>query len=102
MRAKTTISTNLARSLQKRGHKVLLVDTDHAQASARDWHAAKEDNPLPCIALDRPNNFKSLTSVATSYDFVVVDGAAKLEKQYYCHSREIRRPCFNSCTALPL
>lgn len=76
---KTTISTNLARSLQKRGNKVLLVDTDHAQASARDWHAAKEDNPLPCIALDRPNNFKSLSSVATAYDFVVVDGAAKLE-----------------------
>mgnify|MGYP001435631866 CR=1 FL=1 len=76
---KTTLSTNLAHSLQRRKFKVLLVDTDHAQASARDWHAAKEDNPIPLIALDRPNNFHTLTSVASSYDFVIIDGAAKLE-----------------------
>lgn len=76
---KTTLSTNLASSLQRKDKKVLLVDTDHAQASARDWHAAKPDNTLPCIALDRANSFQTLASVAKGYDFVVVDGAAKLE-----------------------
>jgi chromosome partitioning protein len=66
------------RALHERGHKVLLVDSD-PQGSARDWHAANEKNPLPLVALDRANNVKSLPSVAESYDFVVVDGAAKLE-----------------------
>ncbi len=75
---KTTIATNLARSLHKRGHKVLIVDSD-PQGSARDWHAANEENPLTLVALDRANNVKSLPDVAAAYDFVVMDGAAKLE-----------------------
>jgi len=75
---KTTISTNLARSLHERGHSVLLVDSD-PQGSARDWHAANETNPIELVALDRPNNVKTLTSMAANYDFIVVDGAAKLE-----------------------
>lgn len=75
---KTTISTNLARSLHERGHSVLLVDSD-PQGSARDWHAANEGNPVELVALDRPNNIKTLTSMAANYDYVVIDGAAKLE-----------------------
>lgn len=75
---KTTLSTNLARSLQQRGHSVLIVDSD-PQGSARDWHAANEANPLPLVALDRPNNIKTLSSMVGSYDFIVIDGAAKLE-----------------------
>lgn len=75
---KTTISTNLARALHERGHSVLLVDSD-PQGSARDWHAARDDNPLELIALDRPNNLKTLVTMAGNYDFVVIDGAAKLE-----------------------
>lgn len=75
---KTTITTNLSRALHERGHKVLIVDSD-PQGSARDWHAAEEDNPLPLVALDRANNVKSLTDVAKAYDFVLIDGAAKLE-----------------------
>ncbi len=75
---KTTITTNLSRALHERGHKVLIVDSD-PQGSARDWHAADENNPLPLVALDRANNVKSLAEVARAYDFVVIDGAAKLE-----------------------
>lgn len=75
---KTTISTNVASSLQRRGQRVLLVDSD-PQGSARDWHATREDNPLNLIAMDRPNNVKNLPEIAGNYDFVVVDGAAKIE-----------------------
>ena len=75
---KTTISTNLARALHDRGHSVLIVDSD-PQGSARDWHAANEENPIELVALDRPNNVKTLRSMAENYDFVVIDGAAKLE-----------------------
>ena len=75
---KTTLSTNLARSLHERGFSVLIVDTD-PQGSARDWHAANEKNPLPLVAMDRPETLKSLSRVAASYDYTIVDGAAKLE-----------------------
>ncbi len=75
---KTTISTNLARALHDQGFHVLLVDSD-PQGSARDWHATRDDNPLELIALDRPNNVKTLSSMANNYDFIVIDGAAKLE-----------------------
>ena len=75
---KTTISTNLARSLLDRGYSVLIVDSD-PQGSARDWHAANEGNPIELVALDRPNNVKTLSSMAANYDYVVIDGAAKLE-----------------------
>lgn len=75
---KTTISTNFARGLHNRGHSVLIVDSD-PQGSARDWHAASEENAIELVALDRPNNVKTLSSMASNYDFVVIDGAAKLE-----------------------
>ena len=67
---KTTITTNLARSLHERGHKVLIVDSD-PQGSARDWHAANKENPLPLVALDRANNVKNLPDVAPSEGFFV-------------------------------
>ena len=75
---KTTLSTNLARSLHERGYKVMIVDSD-PQGSARDWHAASEGNPLPLVSLDRANNIKTLSTMVQSYDFIVLDGAAKLE-----------------------
>ena len=75
---KTTLSTNLARAIHERGFSVLVVDSD-PQGSARDWHASTDNNPIPLISLDRPNNIKTLSSVAKGYDYVVIDGAAKLE-----------------------
>ena len=75
---KTTLTTNLARGLHERGLRVLLVDSG-PQGSARDWHAADENNPLPLVALDRANNIKTLASMGRDYDVVLIDGAAKLE-----------------------
>jgi chromosome partitioning protein len=75
---KTTLSTQLARVFHERGAKVLLVDSD-PQGSASDWHAARDDNPVPLLAYGRPENMKALPSVAAPYEFVFIDGAAKLE-----------------------
>jgi len=75
---KTTLSTNIARCLHERGKRVLVVDSD-PQGSARDWHAADDANPLPLVALDRPNNIKTISNMSGNYDFIIIDGAAKLE-----------------------
>lgn len=75
---KTTLATNLARALHDRGAKTLLVDSD-PQGSAADWHAAREDNPLPFLAYGKPENFKALPGIAQPYAYVLIDGAAKLE-----------------------
>lgn len=75
---KTTVSTNLARCLHEQGLTVLLVDSD-PQGSARDWHAVQENNPVDLVALDRPNNVRTLSSMQGNYDAIIVDGAAKLE-----------------------
>ena len=75
---KTTLATNLARALHDRGLKTLLVDSD-PQGSAADWHAAREDNPLPFLAYGKPENFKALPGIAQPYAYVLIDGAAKLE-----------------------
>jgi chromosome partitioning protein len=75
---KTTISTNFAQALHKLGYSVLVVDSD-PQGSARDWHASSDNNPIDLVALDRPNNLKTLKGMSSNYDFVVIDGAAKLE-----------------------
>jgi chromosome partitioning protein len=75
---KTTLSTQLARAYHQRGAKVLLVDSD-PQGSASDWHASREDNPIPFLAYGRPENMRALPNVAAPYDYVFIDGAAKLE-----------------------
>lgn len=75
---KTVISTNLARSLQLRGHEVILVDTD-PQGSARDWAATSDVEVPPTVGVDRPNVHKELPRLK-GYDFAVVDGAGKMER----------------------
>ena len=76
---KSTLATNLARGLEESDGPVLLVDAD-PQGSARDWQAANPDNPTPVIAMDRPGNLKGLPGMASSYNWVVIDGAGRLEE----------------------
>ena len=75
---KTTLTINLASALSRKDQSVLIVDSD-PQGSARDWHAVLEENPLPLVALDRPNNLSTIKDISMTYDWVVLDGAAKLE-----------------------
>ena len=78
---KTTLSTNLAGSLHRRGHRVLIVDSD-PQGSARDWYESQPDEAdLPSVVgVDRPTLHKTVPTLADRFDFIVIDGAAKLEQ----------------------
>lgn len=70
---KTTIATHLATALRLAGHTVTLVDSD-PQGSARDWAAAREDQPLPVIGIDRPTIGRDLAGIKP-VDWVIIDGA---------------------------
>lgn len=75
---KSTISTNIATALHRRGGKVVLVDAD-PQGTARDWREGSPEgaNLPPVIALDRPQMLSSIS--ALDADYVVIDGPAKAE-----------------------
>lgn len=70
---KTTIATHLASALSRIGHDVILVDSD-PQGSARDWAAAREDQPVPVVGIDRPTLHRDLKNLVNQ-DYVVIDGA---------------------------
>lgn len=78
---KSTISTNLARSLQLKGYQTLLVDSD-PQGTARDWREMQPDRDiLPVVGIDKYKSFKrNLRQVSESFDVVIIDGAARLHK----------------------
>lgn len=77
---KTTVSSNLGRCLQLNGKTVLLADSD-MQGTLRDWREADKHNiQPPVVGIDRPNLHKDLAKVASSFDFIIVDGAAKLQE----------------------
>ena len=75
---KSTLATNLARALQLTGRNVLVVDAD-PQGPARDWRqTAGDDVDLPPVfGVDRPTLEKDIPKVASAFDVVVIDGAAK-------------------------
>ncbi|TXL21731.1 peptide transporter, partial [Methylococcaceae bacterium HT2] len=74
---KTTLSTNIARSLQLDECEVLLVDSD-PQGSARDWNAAGDGALVPVIGLDRSTLAKDIQSVKGGKDFIIIDGAPQI------------------------
>lgn len=76
---KTTLATNLAAHYLRQQRRVLLIDADQ-QASAREWHAARDDEGLPLVALDTEASLRNVRQVAGSYEMAIIDGAAKLEK----------------------
>lgn len=75
---KTTIAVHLARAFQLSGNQVLLVDSD-PQGSARDWAAAKIDQPLTVIGVDRPTLERDIKRLVVGDGIVVIDGAPQLK-----------------------
>ncbi len=77
---KSTLSSNIARCLQLNGFNVLVADSD-PQGTLRDWRQADQENKQPSVVgVDRPNLHKDLPKLASSFDFVIIDGAAKLQE----------------------
>jgi len=72
---KSTLAVASAAELHRRGHRVLLVDVD-PQESAYDWAQAAMNargGGAPDTIVMRGTLRAQLASVATGYDFVVVD-----------------------------
>lgn len=76
---KTTISTNLGRAFQIAGYPTGLVDSD-PQGSARDWSAAREDNPLSAVGLDRPGLLERDLTRLVKGDIIIIDGAPQVRE----------------------
>ena len=80
---KTTLSLNLARAIQFAGHEVLVVDSD-PQGSARAWSSIDPDVPpspprFPVYGISHGDIERELERVGQQFDFVVLDGMAKME-----------------------
>lgn len=78
---KTTLSVHLARALQLAGHTVALLDAD-PQASALAWSSLGALSPALRVEGARHDALPGrIAGLAPAPDFVVLDGAAKLEPQ---------------------
>lgn len=80
---KTTVCTNLARAYQLADHSVLIVDSD-PQGTSADWlEQQEEDTEQPAVATisNARTMQRDIQNIAKAYDFVFVDGAAKMIKE---------------------
>lgn len=80
---KTTVCTNLARAYQLGGHSVLIVDSD-PQGTSADWLEQQDENteqPAVATISNARTMQRDIQTIAKAYDFVFVDGAAKMIKE---------------------
>jgi len=78
---KSTLTTNLARALQKGGKAVMIVDAD-PQGTMRDWQSMQDDysDMPPVIGVDTRKLEPELGRLSMAYDIVIIDGMAKMMK----------------------
>jgi chromosome partitioning protein len=79
---KSTLATNLARALQIADRSVLIADLD-PQGTALDWKNQEPEgaaNPGVIRILDGKTLAQQLEQIAQAFDFVVLDGSAKVER----------------------
>jgi chromosome partitioning protein len=81
---KSTLASNIAVELSKRGSDVLLVDSDSQQHSVSDWYSYREEqtelNKFACI--QKHGNIKNtLIEMSKKYDHVIVDVAGRDTKE---------------------
>lgn len=79
---KTTIATNIAVELKRRGYEVCIVDTDLGQQSSMEW-GGNRDQSLPSvpvfgIAIKQLN--KEVAELNNKYQIVIIDGTPQLSE----------------------
>jgi chromosome partitioning protein len=76
---KTTLALHIAHALSSRENTVL-VDSD-PQGSARDWQEQRETPAFPVVGMDRASIDKDVMPIAKEYEWCVIDGSARIERQ---------------------
>ena len=76
---KTTLATNLARSLQSCG-EVLLLDLD-PQQSAQEWAERNPQEYPGVLGIQQGSLLRMIPKIKERFDLVIMDGAAIMEQQ---------------------
>src|SRR6478672_10176673 len=76
---KTTLAVHVATALAQQGRTVLLVDAD-PQGSALGWSDNRESPLFPVIGLPKKTLHRELQSLATNYQYVVIDGPPRVNE----------------------
>ncbi len=69
---KTTTAINLASSLVRKNHKLVLVDAD-PQGSAATWHSIEDNQAFEILDYSGELTQADIESLETAYDYVIID-----------------------------
>jgi chromosome partitioning protein len=77
---KSNTAQHLSIGLKKQGYSVLLVDTDIQRTTTKWRSKIDDDDYLNVISLPRPTLHKDLKPMKSAFDFIIIDGASKVEE----------------------